>query len=108
MSHHNRQLRWTVAARWIAMLGFCLALGSGYVSFRPARAQDAQLPSPNGKSASGEGNAAAKSAPKSSADISKLAVADLNTVEPDKKNSSLVQEAATTSVLRDIQWLSPH
>jgi biopolymer transport protein ExbB len=37
-----------------------------------------------------------------------LAAGDLNTVEAEKKDSGPVQEAATASVLRDIQWLSPH
>jgi biopolymer transport protein ExbB len=91
------------------MLGICVAVGSGYVSFRPANAQDNQFPSSSGREAGVEGsNTAGNVPPKSSAEIAKIAAGDLNTVEAEKKDSGPVQEAGTASVLRDIQWLSPH
>ncbi len=99
MSHHRHQLPWSAIVRWIAMLSVCLAVGSGYVSFRPARAQDGQLPT---------AGTAAKSTPKSSAEIAKLAAGDLSTFEAEKKSGGPISEANTASVLRDIQWLSPH
>jgi biopolymer transport protein ExbB len=101
MSHEKRKLRWTVLCRWLALIGIALAVAFTHFDFQPANAQDPTHPSSAGK---GTGD----NAPKSKADIEKLATQDLSGVEADKKTSGTAPEADTASVLRDIQWLSPH
>ncbi len=75
-------------------------------SVRPA--QDRDRPSASQNDAGTEGSASATFTPKSTAEIAKLAASDLSGVEAEKKDNGPVQEAATASVLHDIQWLSPH
>jgi biopolymer transport protein ExbB/TolQ len=106
MSHDNNLLRWATLGRWIATAGVALTLMFGYVAFRPANAQN--RPDSADKLAGGPSNSSAKIAPKSTADIAKMAAGDLGGVEPEKKDTRPVAEADTASVLRDIQWLSPH
>jgi biopolymer transport protein ExbB len=90
------------------MLGVASAVAFVHFDFRPANAQDPNLPSSSGRGAEGESGLNSGTGPKSKADIEKMAAGDLGGVEADKKTSGAVPEADTASVLHDIQWLSPH
>ena len=118
MSNQNQLLRWTVAGRWIATLGMGIVVALGYVAFRPAHAQDH---GPNAAAAPLDKPAAAAVPDKTSAapaskaeggmsreEIAAKAAADTAGSEADKKSATPVKDADTISILRDINWLSPH
>jgi biopolymer transport protein ExbB len=89
------------------MLGVAAAVAFIHFDFRAANAQDRNLPS-SGKEAGGESGMNSGAGPKTTADPAKMAAQDLSGVEADTKTSGAVPEADTSSVLHDIQWLSPH
>jgi biopolymer transport protein ExbB len=123
MSDSNHVVRGTVAGRWIATLGIGVVVALSYGLFRPAgttyawSAQDRGAKS-SGRNVSGEAASAAErdSAVPSKADGGGLpskedllakAANDLGS-EPEKKEAAPAKRADTASILRDIEWLSPH
>ena len=111
MSNTSHPLRWTVAGRWIATLGIGLIVALGYARLRPAQAQD-HAPQFSEKPAPGKAAAPPATADGggllSAQDIAAKAASDTSGSEPEKKQGTPAKEADTASILRDIQWLSPH
>ncbi|MGA2254070.1 MAG: MotA/TolQ/ExbB proton channel family protein [Thermoguttaceae bacterium] len=114
MSYSNHLIRWTVAGRWIATVGIGIVAALGYAVFRPAHAQDRGIQLSDKPAPAATRNSAAPSSKTDGGglltpqDIANKAAIDTSGSELEKKDSPPVKEAETGSVLRDINWLSPH
>jgi biopolymer transport protein ExbB len=103
-------IRWTIAGRWIATVGIGIVVALGYVLFRPAHAQERGPKSSTKPAAADSGAAMVKtdSGSLTPQEIAAKAASDTSGGASEKKETPPVKEADTASVLRDINWVSPH